>query len=80
VTNLVEQAINCDDCDRAARIIMDALGICDLCKSNCRVNVIWKPGRGAGCPARRLGTGAPRLFSFQWSFVTSAVYDRDMCV
>jgi hypothetical protein len=26
-TNLLKQAINCDDGDRAARIIMDALGI-----------------------------------------------------
>jgi len=25
--NLLEQAINCDDADRAARMIMDALGI-----------------------------------------------------
>jgi len=25
--NLLEQAINCDDADRAARIILDALGI-----------------------------------------------------
>jgi uncharacterized protein HemY len=27
MTNLIEQAINCDDSDRAARIIQDALGI-----------------------------------------------------
>jgi uncharacterized protein HemY len=27
MTNLLEQAINCDDADRAARIIRDALGI-----------------------------------------------------
>jgi len=27
VTNLLEQAINCDDGDRAAKIIQDALGI-----------------------------------------------------
>ncbi len=27
MTNLLEQAINSDDCDRAARIIMDGLGI-----------------------------------------------------
>jgi hypothetical protein len=26
-TNLLEQAISCDDADRAARIILDALGI-----------------------------------------------------
>ena len=26
-TNLLEQAINCDDADRAAKIIQDALGI-----------------------------------------------------
>jgi uncharacterized protein HemY len=28
-TNLLEQAINCDDGDRAAKIIQDALGIED---------------------------------------------------
>ena len=27
MTNVLEQAINCDDSDRAARIIHDALGI-----------------------------------------------------
>jgi hypothetical protein len=27
MTNLLKKAINCDDGDRAARIIMDALGI-----------------------------------------------------
>ena len=27
MTNLLKQAINCDDSDRAARIIQDALGI-----------------------------------------------------
>jgi uncharacterized protein HemY len=27
MTNLLEQAINCDDPDRAARIIRDALGL-----------------------------------------------------
>jgi hypothetical protein len=27
MTNLLAQAINCDDADRAARIIQDALGI-----------------------------------------------------
>jgi hypothetical protein len=27
MTNLLQQAINCDDADRAARIIQDALGI-----------------------------------------------------
>jgi uncharacterized protein HemY len=27
MTNLLQQAINCDDSDRAARIIQDALGI-----------------------------------------------------
>jgi len=27
MTNLLQQAINCDDPDRAARIIQDALGI-----------------------------------------------------
>ena len=27
MTNLIEQAINCDDGDRAAKIIRDALGI-----------------------------------------------------
>ena len=27
MSNLLEQAINCDDPDRAARIIQDALGI-----------------------------------------------------
>jgi hypothetical protein len=27
MTNLLEQAINCDDGDRAAKIIQDALGI-----------------------------------------------------
>jgi hypothetical protein len=27
MTNLLQQAINCDDADRAARIIRDALGI-----------------------------------------------------
>jgi len=27
MTNLLEQAINCDDADRAAKIIQDALGI-----------------------------------------------------
>jgi hypothetical protein len=27
MANLLEQAINCDDADRAARIIQDALGI-----------------------------------------------------
>ena len=27
MTNLLEQAINCDDADRAARIIREALGI-----------------------------------------------------
>jgi len=27
MTNVLERAINCDDGDRAARIIMDALGI-----------------------------------------------------
>jgi hypothetical protein len=27
MANLLEQAINCDDGDRAARIILDALGI-----------------------------------------------------
>jgi uncharacterized protein HemY len=27
MTNLLEQAINCDDPDRAARMIQDALGI-----------------------------------------------------
>ena len=27
MTNLLQQAINCDDLDRAARIIRDALGI-----------------------------------------------------
>jgi hypothetical protein len=27
MTNLLQQAINCDDGDRAARIIQDALGI-----------------------------------------------------
>jgi uncharacterized protein HemY len=27
MTNILEQAIKCDDGDRAARIIMDALGI-----------------------------------------------------
>jgi hypothetical protein len=27
MTNLLEQAINVDDCDRAAKIIRDALGI-----------------------------------------------------
>jgi uncharacterized protein HemY len=27
MTNLLQQAINCDDADRAAKIIQDALGI-----------------------------------------------------
>jgi hypothetical protein len=27
MTNLLEQAINCDDADRAARMIQNALGI-----------------------------------------------------
>jgi hypothetical protein len=27
MTNLLEQAISCDDADRAAKIIQDALGI-----------------------------------------------------
>ena len=27
MTNLLQQAINCDDADRAARIVQDALGI-----------------------------------------------------
>ena len=27
MTNVLQQAINCDDADRAARIIQDALGI-----------------------------------------------------
>ena len=27
MTNLLVRAINCDDCDRAAKIIIDALGI-----------------------------------------------------
>ena len=35
MTNLLQQAINCDDADRAAKIIRDALGIDDDAVNYC---------------------------------------------
>jgi uncharacterized protein HemY len=44
MTNLLERAINCDDRDRAAKIILDALGIeTDKLANFCRKH--WPPER-----------------------------------
>ena len=49
IANLLQQAINCEDADRAARIIQEALGI----KSDDVVNVASpNPGRLIGGSAR----------------------------
>jgi uncharacterized protein HemY len=45
MTNLLEQAINCDDADRAARIIQDALGIESDDVVNYRFPMNWPEDR-----------------------------------
>jgi hypothetical protein len=45
MTNLLEQAINCDDGDRAARIIIDALGIETLDVANYCFPKTWPADR-----------------------------------
>jgi hypothetical protein len=54
MTNLLQQAINCDDGDRAARIIQDALGI----ESDDVVNNCFPKEWPADCErrARYIGT------------------------
>jgi uncharacterized protein HemY len=45
MTNLLQQAINCDDSDRAARIIQDALGIESDDVANYVFPKTWPPDR-----------------------------------
>ena len=53
MTNLLQQAINCDDADRAAKIIRDALGIeSDDVVKYC-FPTTWPAGRER--PARYIG-------------------------
>ena len=45
MTNLLAQAIDCDDPDRAAKIIRDALGIESDDVVNCRFPTTWPADR-----------------------------------
>jgi hypothetical protein len=48
ITNLLEQAINCDDGDRAAKIIRDALGIETDDVANYSVPHHWRLAQSGG--------------------------------
>ena len=58
MTNLLQQAINCDDPDRAAKIIRDALSI----ESDDVVNYCFPPGRliASSAPVRSASGSRPR--------------------
>ena len=43
MSNLIQEAINCDDADRAARVIQDALGIESVV--NCCFPTDWQTDR-----------------------------------
>jgi predicted metallopeptidase len=47
VANLIEEAINCDDRERAARIILDALGIETLDVANYCIPKSWPKDHNA---------------------------------
>ena len=59
MTNLLEQAINCDDPDRAARIIRDALGLGSDDVVNYCFPKDWHSDRERRCGkvAKKLGDG-----------------------
>jgi|SRR5690242_757271 len=46
MTNLLEQAINCEDGDLAAKIIQDALGIEKADRTQCCFGKTWPADRG----------------------------------